>query len=267
MPIQRHSFWRALILSLIGLLVFVLLLVLFLVASPKALRGVVPLLPLPGVVELPTPGPTPPPPSVAVPPGPLPDGYRAFNGVYQGGTFACGFLLELEDGHRVGVSAAHATPQLPPGTPAEFRLPDGELGAALEGQLARGRPFYQDHFTMDYVLWAVADGAPPERFLKPDPRGKGESGEPVLVFSRAKSGAGGSKTWPGVVIHVTPEAVWIQLEDSFNPSGYSGCPVVSQYTGRVIGMVVAGENKHPVVMGLHPAASLVEKAQAALVLK
>lgn len=53
------------------------------------------------------------------------------------------------------------------------------------------------------------------------------------------------------------------LEDSFNPAGYSGCPVVSQHTGRLVGMAVAGEDQHPVVMGLHPVGSLVEKALAA----
>jgi hypothetical protein len=35
-------------------------------------------------------------------------------------------------------------------------------------------------------------------------------------------------------------------------------------TGRLIGMAVAGANQHPVVMGLHPAGSLVEKARMAL---
>jgi hypothetical protein len=40
--------------------------------------------------------------------------------------------------------------------------------------------------------------------------------------------------------------------------------VVSQFTGRVIGMAVSGANQPPVIMGLHPVASLVEKAQAAL---
>ena len=63
---------------------------------------------------------------------------------------------------------------------------------------------------------------------------------------------------------VTPEATWVQLEGSFEPAGYSGCPVVSQYTGRLIGMSVAGANRHPVLIGLHPVGSLVEKARAAL---
>jgi hypothetical protein len=107
----------------------------------------------------------------------------------------------------------------------------------------------------------VAENVDPGRFLKPD---QGESGERVLVFGQSDNGAGGSKSYPGVVISVTPEAIWIQLDDSFESYGFSGCPVISQYTGRVIGMAVAGVNKPPVVMGLHPVSSLVEKAKAAL---
>jgi hypothetical protein len=68
----------------------------------------------------------------------------------------------------------------------------------------------------------------------------------------------------GVVVSASAEATWIQLEDSFDPAGYSGCPVISRHTGRLVGMAVAGADQHPVMMGLHPAGSLVEKATAAL---
>ena len=62
---------------------------------------------------------------------------------------------------------------------------------------------------------------------------------------------------------VTPDATWIQLDEAINPNGFSGCPVVSQHTGQVIGMAVAGSTNPPTRMGLHPIGSLVEKAKAA----
>jgi hypothetical protein len=96
--------------------------------------------------------------------------------------------------------------------------------------------------------------------LRPDERGQAQPGERVLVLSQAP----GAPRWPGVVIRSDAGAAWIQLDDAFDPRGLSGCPVVSQYTGRFIGMAVAGANRPPVVMGLHPAGSLVEKARAAL---
>jgi hypothetical protein len=85
-----------------------------------------------------------------------------------------------------------------------------------------------------------------------------------LVYGRFDNGTGGSRSWTGVIITVTPEATWIQLDASFYPVGFSGCPVVSQNTGQVIGMAVAGRDLHPVVMGLHPIGSIVEKAEKAL---
>ena len=71
-------------------------------------------------------------------------------------------------------------------------------------------------------------------------------------------------TWPGVVMKVTEEAIFIQLDDVITPFGFSGCPVVSQHTGQVIGMAVAGWRRSPTRMGVHPIGSLVEKARAAL---
>jgi len=63
----------------------------------------------------------------------------------------------------------------------------------------------------------------------------------------------------------SPEAIWIQMDESFDSRGLSDCPVISQYTGRLIGMVVAGVNKSPTALGLHPVSSLVEKARAAFI--
>jgi hypothetical protein len=256
--------WRAVSRVLIGVLAVLVLIALYLSMNPGALTTVVASLPLPGAVKMPAPGPTPFPPVIDAPQGDVPHGYVAFTGRANTIDFSCGFLLRLENGRLVGVSAAHATPVLPPGTPAEFLLPGGARAAILNGQIAHGRAFQQDHFTMDFVLWAVGEISDPQRYILPDPRGAGQPGEKVLVYGRIEDGAGGSQSWPGVVMAVEPEATWIQLTDSFSPLGFSGCPVVSQYTGRVIGMAVAGHDMPPVVMGLHPIGSIVEKAEKAL---
>jgi hypothetical protein len=263
MPPRPQPLWTALIRTLIGLLALLLVLALALSFYPGLLRGA--LRAVPGlVVEFPTPGPTPPPPLITAAAGTLPAGYLAFSGETSIGGFSCGFLMELPDGQRVGFSAAHAIPALPPDTPAEFRTAAGTRAAALKGQIAYGQTFRQAHFTMDYVIWALADAAAAEYFVKPDARGQGQPGERVWVLGRYTSPDGGSNRRPGVVLSSTPEQTWIQLDDAFDPGGYSGCPVVSQFTGRVIGMAVSGANQPPVIMGLHPVGSLVEKAQAAL---
>ncbi len=262
--LRPQKLWPAFIRVLIATLIGMLALAIFLALNPGMLRALVLLFPIPGVTDIPQAGPTPPPPVINAARGTLPVGTLAFTGLTQGHVISCGFLLELDDGQRVGVSAAHATPRQPSGIPAEFRFADGKPAAILTSQIAHGRVFYQNHFSTDYALWSVAEDTPIERFLKPDPRGQGQPGERILVLRQAGEYERGPNGWPGVITRVTPEATWVQLDDSFDPRGYSGCPVISQHTGRLIGMAVAGANQHPVVMGLHPAGSLVEKAQAAL---
>jgi len=280
---------------LIGLLLGILGLALYFSLNPEKLAAVLRAAPIPGSVAIPTPGPIPPLPLSAASPGPLPTGFLAYTGAFPGGTISCGFLLDLGGGRRVGVTAAHASPRLSPGVPAEFLDPYGARVAVLPGQIAFGQTFIGDQFTLDYVLWSVDPAVDPARFLSPDPRPSAQPGEPVYLYGTGVDGAGGPQRWPGVVLSTAalqspntlgapdppsgapkgewagvPNAIWVQLEDSFSPNGYSGCPVVSRVTGRLLGMAVAGADLPletggaAVVIGLHPAASLVAKAQARL---
>ena len=252
---------------LIGLLVVVLGLALYFSLNPSALADLLRASPIPGSVSIPTPGPTPPLPVISASPGPLPGGYPAYTGAFAGGTISCGFLLDLGSGYRVGVTAAHSSP---PGGSAEFYAPGGARAAVLPRQIARGQTFIGNQLSMDYVLWAVDSAADYARFLSPDPRPLAQPGEPVYLYAPAVDDAGGPLRWPGVVVSAEPHAVWVQLEDSFSPAGYSGCPVVSRVTGRLLGMALAGADLpfeaggSAVVIGLHPVASLVEKTRAVL---
>jgi hypothetical protein len=259
---NARMLWRVLIRGLIALLSIALALMVYLLANPPALQTLLLALPIPGAVKIPDPGPTPALLLITAPQGAIPGGVLAYSGAYEGGTFACAFLMELEDGRRVGVSSAHATPALDADTPAQLEAPEGALVVHLKGQIARGSAFVHANFSKDFVLWSIESMPGTATFLRPDPRGGGEPGEQVYIFGRSGDGEGGSIRWPGVVMSATEKAIWVQFEDSFAPYGYSGCPVVSQHTGRLIGMAVAGEDRHPVVMGLHPVGSLVEKAAA-----
>ena len=245
---------------LIGLLLGLLGLALFLALDPRILGAVLRAAPIPGSVPIPTPGPTPPVPVILASPGPVPPGFMAYTGAFDGGRISCGFLLDLDGSHRVGVTAAHASPHLSPGEPAEFLDPTGARAAVLTGQIAFGQTFIGDQFTLDYALWSVDPAVDPVRFFYPDPRPVAQPGEPVYLYAPLADADGSPIRWAGVVVSAAPNAIWVQLEDSFSPAGYSGCPVVSQVTGRLIGMAVAGADQPPVVIGLHPVASLVEKA-------
>lgn len=265
--IHPRRLWKAFIRVFIVLLFVAAAATLYLSLNPKALEAA--LSNAPGHVAMPDLGPVPPLPEIAAPRGELPEGFVAFTGETNGKSFACGFLLALEDGQdsrhlRVGISSAHAAPAPLPGATSVLLAPDGSLVARLDGQIERGSTFRHAHFAMDYALWSVASDVPAERFLKPDPRGAGQPGERILVYGRFTGPDGGSKSWPGVVMKVDMDATWIQLDEVMKPYGFSGCPVVSQHTGKVIGMAIAGWQKAPTRMGLHPIGSLVEKARAAL---
>jgi len=260
--IRMRLLWRAFVRLLIVCLAAIAAGLLYLAIMPGALQDLY--LAVSGNAEIPVFGEIPAPPVIEAPRGELPRGVLAYSGLIGSDSFACGFLLELEDGQHVGVSAAHATRTMDLGEQAEFISPGGDLRVRLERQVRRGQPFYREHFTMDYVIWSVVEDAFPGSFLQPDVRGQAQPGERVRVFGPSIDAKNRPLNWPGVVMKVDPEATWIQLDASFDPRGYSGCPVVSEYTGRLVGMAVAGSNRPPVVMGLHPVESLVKLAEEAL---
>lgn len=259
-PPLLNRLWRSLVRVIISLLVFMLIVAFYLAVSPNALETVVMWFDPPGVANIPDFGPRPAPPQIDAPTASPPDGTLALNGILEGGSFACGFLLQLDDGQRVGVSSAHAVAFLPASIEAAFLASDGTLAATLTGQVERGSPFRQTHFSSDYALWRVGEISPGISFLKPDPRVLVQPGELVWIYDPFQSSPDGAVRHAGVVMQADAEAIWVQLDESFNPSGFSGCPLVSQHTGRVIGMAVAGEDLPPVLIGAHPVASLVETA-------
>jgi hypothetical protein len=58
--------------------------------------------------------------------------------------------------------------------------------------------------------------------------------------------------------------VWVLMDDLFNPSQMSGSPLVSQHSGRVVGMVLAlSPRRTRFLIGAHPIGSLVQLAETA----
>lgn len=175
-----------------------------------------------------------------------------------------GFLIRLSNGQVVGVTTAHslsfgAQPPLRNVALAlheqtqpviQFDTLQGEPGNARTGE----------DMTVDYVLLNVPTGAvlDPALILDPDPRGLPQAGERVVLYSMMNDQA---RRFNGAVLSADPTAVWIVMDEDFEPSGLSGSPFISQHTGRVIGMAIATTRRSgKVLLGLHPIGSLVEKA-------
>jgi hypothetical protein len=225
------------------------------------------------------PDPTPRPPTIVADSGPPPAGQVVFeewahysNGDY--GMVGCGFLLQINSGEPVGVTTAHS---LSFGNEnrrleqVDFRSTGGG-GLVVAFDALRGPPGLPrsgEDMTIDYVL--LQPGLLPvgARTLKPDVRGLPQPGERVslyrcLPYDRALSGDPYVLT--GTVQSSNDEAVWILMDDpfSFGLMSASGSPFISQHTGKVVGMLIAGTPRsHRLLLAAHPIASIVRLSQKA----
>ena len=172
-----------------------------------------------------------------------------------------GFLLEVDE--RVfAVTAAHslvdfrgqgmpeAIPVLSPGS--------SELSLNIETDGGTwGRPRWGRDLSVDYALFIVDQTVDPQWILQPDGRAMAEVGERVWLHS----GAGdGSDVYGGIVYSTRTNGVWVVMDEQFGPWMMSGSPFISAETGQVVGMaIVTGQQQGRLVIGMHPAGSLVKK--------
>ncbi len=189
--------------------------------------------------------------------------------LYQGGDYypvGRGFILALPDNSRVGITTAHSVSF---GLLQHIALAQHEYtDRVIDFDRLRGQPGVPrsgEDMSVDYVLLAVPAAQPLDSalVLEPDPRGLPQPGERVSMYTVLNDQP---RILEGAVLSVSPTAVWVVMDDVIEPSGLSGSPFISQYTGRVVGMTIATSRQGgKVLLGLHPIGSLVEKALAAKV--
>jgi hypothetical protein len=132
---------------------------------------------------------------------------------------------------------------------------------------APGVPRNSDNLVADYVFLKLPDAAPaldPRLVLTPDSRGTPEPGERVVLYSGLGDGQGAPRSLRGAVLSVGPQGVWVVMDEAFEAGGMSGSPLLSEHTGRVLGMAMAVMYRRShTLIGFHPIGSLVRLAQAA----
>ncbi|MCS7261473.1 MAG: serine protease [Anaerolineae bacterium] len=226
------------------------------------------------VVGLP-PDPTPPPPTILAPRGELPRGNVAFqewvrfrDAEYQ--MVGCGFLMALGDGRIVGLTAAHnAMPGNPMRPLEQIRLRAQPAGYTVDFErlyLPPGRPRDGDDLTVDYLVLHPEGAVDPAYVLQPDPRGGPLPGERVALYKCLGGDGGGQSILSGTVQSVSDKAMWVLMDEPFSPMHWSGSgsPLLSQHTGQVVGMLIAGTLRGRwMLLGMHPVGSLVQKAATA----
>jgi len=226
----------------------------------------------------PPPDPTPPAPTITAPRGPLPDGVVSFEEWvrFRGEGYrwvGCGFLMAISGASTspVGVTTAHSAP---PGNP-DHVLESIQLravqpsGYTLEFTTLYGlpgRPRSGDDLTVDYVLLRPSGVVDSRYVLLADPRGAPQPGERVSLCKCVGGEGGGQHVLEGTVQSVDAAAVWVLMDVPFAPAEWSGSgsPLLSQHTGQVVGMLIAGMLRgSSLLLGMHPVGSLVERVTAA----
>ncbi len=218
--------------------------------------------------------PTPLPPAIAAPTGALPAGPVSALELQQSAgqgyaVVGCGFFLKV-DAATVGVTTGHSLPTL--GQPENslqavaFALPGAADHLAEFTRLfgTPGRAFSGDDLSVDFVLLSPPADPGPGWALEPDSRGGPQPGERVALYSGLGGPAGAVRVLAGTVTSSTATAAWLLMDESFDPGGMSGSPVLSAYTGRVVGMAVAAAHRRGrVLIGLSPIGGIVAHALAA----
>ena len=220
------------------------------------------------------PDPTPLPPTILAPCGELPArpvGLQEWVR-YRGEAYnlaGSGFLILLRDGQIMGVTTAHSVSIGDPDRPLE-RIALGVAGQAnfvAECDTLWGRPGQPrtgEDMTVDYVLLRADQPIDLGLVLTPDLRGVPQPGERVSLFSGLGDGHGGRRILEGTVQSVDDVAVWVLMDELFNPSLMSGSPFVSQHTGQVVGMAIAVNPRgNRLLLGAHPIGSIVQLAESA----
>ncbi len=260
-----------------GLIVALVVIIVVLAGLSFAPRQILATLAYYGQINQPAPA-APPAPLLAIARGALPSGPVGLVEQAQsaGGPMravGCGFLLQVEGGPIIGVTTAHSLGLLgdPPG---HFQ----RVAFSVAGQLdpvvtfdrlygSPGVPRHDENLAADYVLLKLPDPAPAidaRLVLAPDGRGAPQPGERVVLFSGLGDGQGNPRLLQGAVLSADATGVWVVMDGAFDAGGMSGSPLISEHTGRVVGMAMAVRYRRGhTLMGFHPIGSLVQYARMA----
>jgi hypothetical protein len=230
---------------------------------------------LPRLFPSPPSGSPPPQPTIVAARGDLPSALVGLQewARYEGEAYqlsGSGFFFSGPNGDVIGATSAHSLDMGNPSHVLErvaFRIAEGDDFVVecteLYGLPGRPRLFGLD-LTRDFVLLKPSGDVDPALVIGPDPRGAPQPGERVVLYSGLGETANAGSLLEGTVLAVNGTGVWILMDERFEPGLMSGSPVLSQHTGRVIGMVLTATLRGgELVLGIHPIGSLVEKAEQA----
>lgn len=227
-----------------------------------------------GFVAAPPGGPAPPLATITAPEGEIPSAPVGMGewAKYEGEEIklvGSGFFFYMDNGEAIAVTTAHSL------TLGNANRPIERIAFGIAGQIdflhemdtlfgTPGKPRLGRDMTVDYVLLKVDDIIEPSYILQPDPRGEPEPGERLILYSGLGDENGELRMLYGTVHTVNRNGIWVLMDDDFHPGRMSGSPLVSQHTGKAVGMAIsAAYNDQGLMIGAHPIGSLVRKVDKA----
>jgi len=219
--------------------------------------------------------PTPLPPTITAPRGSIPNGNVGLQEwvIYKDGSRelrGSGFLIKLNSGDVIGVTTAHSLTDLGEQgnrlSKIAFVLPGSGNGVidsdTLRGDAGVARTTFD--LTVDYVLLRLNGSIHPNYILTPDARGAPQLGERVSLFSGLGDDGGNRRELQGTVFDVGAQGFWVVFDEWFEPGMMSGSPLMSGYTGNVLGMaIVMSPRGDRITIGFHPIGNIVKQAEGA----
>jgi hypothetical protein len=94
----------------------------------------------------------------------------------------------------------------------------------------------------DFLLMPVAEGVSIPSVLELDPQPRPDLDETVWFSDKDPEAPRGFRPIAGIVAEITDERTTVFLEKPFEPESQSGSPIISQRTGKVIGILAGGGN-------------------------
>jgi hypothetical protein len=177
-------------------------------------------------------------------------------------------LLRLTPDEVIGVTAAHSVSIGNPDRPLEqiALVMAGSSDVVVEFRKLRGQPGRSrtgEDMTVDYLLLVSEQTVDPDLVLLPDPRGGPQAGERVSLYSGLLDNQS-QRAMEGTVQSTGATAIWVLLDERFEPYGMSGSALLSQHTGKAVGMAVAiSPRRNRLLLGAHPIGSIVRIAESA----
>jgi hypothetical protein len=158
--------------------------------------------------------------------------------VTQQGT---GCLIRAPNGHILGLTSAHFINFQGP-TLEEVEWLDVKTKQPIAtSRESWGRPGHEGTYNpldlrSDYLLLAMTTRCSPPPLLELDPRQKADLREPIWFPNKVSY-----KSIAGTVTTVCPEYILVTLEAKTDLQSCSGTPIISQRTGKIIGILTGGD--------------------------